>query len=150
MIDIDPSKATLVRALGADFAPPDAARGEAALVVHASGAPEGLVTALGLAGFEATILELSWFGDRMVPLPLGEDFHSKRLILRASQVGTVAPGRRATWSRRQRLAAALDLLAAPELECLITGHSRFAELPETMAWLAGAPPGVVCHRIDYD
>ncbi|MEM7221916.1 MAG: zinc-binding alcohol dehydrogenase [Pseudomonadota bacterium] len=150
LVDIDPDKADLAHALGAHFAAPETAASEAELVVHTSGAPAGLVTALALAGFEATIWELSWFGDRQVSLPLGEDFHSKRLSIRSSQVGHVAPVRRAVWSRRRRLAAALGLLAAPELDRLITGSTPFAELPETMAWLAGGPPGVICHRIDYD
>ena len=49
--------------------------------------PPGLTAALGLAGFEATVLEMSWYGDRMVPAPLGEAFHSRRLVLKSSQVG---------------------------------------------------------------
>ena len=44
----------------------------------------------GLAGFEATIVEMSWYGDRVVPVPLGEAFHARRLTLKSSQVGAVA------------------------------------------------------------
>ena len=104
---------------------------------------------LGLAGFEATVLELSWFGDREVALPLGEAFHSKRLTLRASQVGHVAPARRATWSRRQRLERALALLADPVLDHLISGESPFDDLPRVLTDLAKGPPGTLCHRIVY-
>jgi len=106
LIDIDGSKARIAGQLGLDFALPKDARGEADLVIHTSGAPEGLVTALGLCGFEATVLELSWYGDRPVTLPLGEAFHAKRLTLRSSQVGSVAPARRADWDHRRRLAHA--------------------------------------------
>ncbi|MCE3250852.1 MAG: dehydrogenase [Geminicoccaceae bacterium] len=102
LIDLNPEKAALAAALGVDFALPDAARGEVDLVVHASGAPEGLARALALAGFEARVVELSWYGDRPVPLALGEAFHSRRLQLVASQVGALAPAQRARWDHRRR------------------------------------------------
>lgn len=149
LIDIDAAKAEVAGRLGLDFALPQAARAEADLVVHASGAPDGLVTALGLCGFEATVVELSWYGDRPVALPLGEAFHAKRLTLRASQVGHVAPAKRADWDHRRRLAHALELLAEPRLDCLIGGETPFAELPQTMARLAGTARGSLCHRIVY-
>ena len=135
--------------LGLDFALPENARGEADLVVHASGAPEGLVTALGLGGFEATVLELSWYGDRPVTLPLGEAFHAKRLTLRASQVGHVATAQRARWTRERRMALVLELLGDPVLDALITGESPFAELPQVMERLAQIPGDTICHRIHY-
>ena len=149
LIDIDGSKAKIAGQLGLDFALPQEARGAADLVIHASGAPEGLVTALGLCRFEATILELSWYGDRLVALPLGEAFHAKRLTLRSSQVGSVAPARRADWDHRRRLAHALELLDDPRLDHLISGETPFAELPQTMAHLAETARGTLCHRIVY-
>src|SRR5205807_5150921 len=129
----------LAAAFGCDFAAPEDAPGDADLVIHASGSEAGLATALGLAGFEATVLELSWYGATPVAAPLGEAFHSRRLSLRASQVGAVAPSRRVRRSRRQRLALALDLLADPLYDPLLTGESPFAELPAVLARLADAP-----------
>ena len=149
MIDSDPDKAPLAEALGASFALPDQAEGDADLVFHASGAPAGLRTALALAGFEASVIELSWFGDREVTLPLGEAFHSKRLTLRASQVGQVARSQRGRWSHRRRLAAALELLADARLDALINAESAFAALPQTLGSLCEAPQGVLCHRVNY-
>src|SRR5436190_13924178 len=109
LIDIDPSRAALAAAFGCGFAAPQQARGEADLVIHASGSPEGLATALAVAGFEATVVEMSWYGTRMVPLALGGAFHSRRLTLRSSQVGAVPASRRERWSRRRRLELALAL-----------------------------------------
>jgi threonine dehydrogenase-like Zn-dependent dehydrogenase len=149
LIDLDPARAELVRALGAGFATPDKASPEADLVIHASGSPAGLALALNLAGFEATIIELSWYGDRAVSLPLGEAFHSRRLILRSSQVGTVAAAQRPRWPYRRRLTLALALLENPVFDRLLTGASPLDEMPATMARLAGAPAGVLCHRITY-
>lgn len=149
LVDIDPARARTARALGVDFAAPQAADGDADLVVHASGSPEGLATALGLAGFEATVLELSWYGTRAVTLPLGEAFHARRLTLRSSQVGVVATPQRPRWDHRRRLGLALSLLADDILDVLITGEDRFEDLPAVMARLADGPGGTLCHRIAY-
>jgi len=150
LVDVDPGRAAVAAALGVGFAAPDAAAGDCDLVVHASGSAAGLATALRLAGFEATVLELSWYGDAPVPAPLGEAFHAKRLTLRSSQVGSVATARRARRSRAERLDLALDLLTDPAFEALLTGESAFVDLPVTMARLAADPGGTLCHLVRYD
>ena len=149
LIDIDPSRAALAAALGCSFAPPEQARGEADLVIHASGAPDGLATALGIAGFEATVIEMSWYGTRVVPLALGEAFHSRRLCLRSSQVGSIPAGRRGRWSSRRRLALALSLLRDPVFDLLLSGETDFSALPELMPLLAASAAGVLCHTVRY-
>jgi Threonine dehydrogenase and related Zn-dependent dehydrogenases len=149
VIDIDAGKAEITSALGCGFraAPGDATDFD--VVVHASGNPAGLETALALAGFEATILELSWFGDRRVGLPLGEAFHSRRLTIRSSQVGHLPPPRRPRWTHRRRLETALALLADDRLDRLISGESPFADLPKVMRSLADGSLSSLCHRIRY-
>lgn len=149
VIDTDPANAKAAAALGLAFAAPENVPGEADLVVHASGSPEGLALALARAGFEARIVEASWFGDRPVVLPLGEAFHSRRLRLIASQVGAVAPAMRGRRSAADRLGLALALLDDPRLDALLEGPSPFADLPATMARLA-ARPGALCHVVRYD
>jgi 2-desacetyl-2-hydroxyethyl bacteriochlorophyllide A dehydrogenase len=151
LVDTDPARASVADLLGLGFASPDTARGHADLVVHASGQPAGLRTALTLAGFEATVLELSWYGTRAVELPLGQAFHAQRLVLRSSQVGQVAAPMRARWTHRQRLERALALLADDDrLDALITHHAPFTQLPDVLKELAHDARGVLCHRIDYD
>jgi hypothetical protein len=149
LVDVNPDRAAVARALGVLFASPDAASADADLVLHASGNPDGLATACRLAGFEATVIELSWYGNRPVPLPLGEAFHARRLTIRSSQVGTVAAPQRARWDTRRRMKLALSLLADPALDVLISGESAFDALPEVMAALAASPGGALCHRIRY-
>jgi len=150
LVDLQPARATVAAALGLRFATPEAASGEADVVIHASGAPEGLELALRLAAFEATVLEMSWYGDRVVPLPLGAAFHSRRLTLRSSQVGAVATAQRARWDHARRMALALRLLAgAPELDALLSGEDAFEALPTLMPRLAAAPGDTLCHRIRY-
>jgi threonine dehydrogenase-like Zn-dependent dehydrogenase len=149
LIDTNPRRATVARALGVGFAAPGTARREADLVIHASGTPDGAALALEVAGFEATVLELSWFGARAVALPLGGGFHAQRLTLKSSQVGNVASAQRARWSRERRLDLALRLLADPALDALVTGEDRFEDLPRVLARLAEGPSDAICHRIVY-
>lgn len=152
LIDTSPRRADIAAAMGADFRSPETAAPEADLVIHASGNPAGLVTALGLAGFEATVLELSWFGAKPVTLPLGEAFHQRRLRLVSSQVGSVAAAQRPRWDHRRRLALALSLLAQPQaavLDALITDEAPFDALAAVQARLASAPGDTLTQRIRY-
>jgi threonine dehydrogenase-like Zn-dependent dehydrogenase len=150
LVDTLVERAEVATALGARFATPADAPGGLDLVVHASATEAGLRRSLELLGTEGTLLELSWYGDREVALPLGEAFHSSRLTIRASQVGLVAPSRRARRTYADRLALALDLLRDPSFDALLTGSSPFAELPDVMAAIAaGELPGL-CHTIRYD
>jgi threonine dehydrogenase-like Zn-dependent dehydrogenase len=150
LVDLDAGRAAVAARLGVRFAWPDAACGERDLVVHASASPAGLRRALELAGLEATVLELSWYGDRPVDVPLGEAFHSRRVDLRSSQVGLVAPARRARRTTRDRLTLALGLLADPALDVLVTGESPFEELPDVLRRLAAGELPAICHRIRYE
>ncbi len=150
VVDVNPARAAIAAQLGARFALPDGATPDADLVVHASAHPDGLATALRLAAFEATVLELSWYGDRPVSVPLGEAFHARRLTLKSSQVGQIATAQRGRWSYQRRLALALSLLADPVLDMLVTDTAPFDALPEVLARLAGDAAGdTLCQRIDY-
>ena len=147
LVDIDPARRPVAEALGVDFALPEQAAGDQDLVVHTSASSAGLQLSLDLLATEATVLDLSWYGDAPTTLALGAAFHSRRLTVRASQVGAVARARRATRSTGDRLALALELLADPAFDTLLTGPSEFAELPELMTRLAELP--VLCQTIGY-
>ena len=149
LVDVDPRRETIARHLGVRFALPEQAEGERDCVIHASGSPAGLATALGLAGFEATVVEASWFGARSVSLPLGEAFHSQRLTIQSSQVGHIAAAQRRRWDQRRRMATVMALLDDPALDALIGGESPFTDLPRILAELTGNPNGALCHRIVY-
>jgi threonine dehydrogenase-like Zn-dependent dehydrogenase len=149
LVDVNPSRARIANAFQVGFAPPQNAPSDCDVVVHASGAPEGLATAIGCAGFEATVVEMSWFGSTSVPLALGGAFHARRLTIRSSQVGHVPAARRARWTTRRRMGLALELLADPVLDLLITGEDSFDDLPRTMQGLAAGTIDAICHRIRY-
>lgn len=149
--DTDPRRRDLALAAGAAFVADPAALGDGfELVVHASGHPDGLATALAACAFEGRVLEASWFGTRPVALPLGEAFHARRLTIRATQVGAVAPAMRGRRTHAERMALALDLLAGdPWCDALLGAPVPFAALPEAMEALlcgADAPP---CPLVTY-
>ena len=149
LVDADPSRASIAAALGVGFALPAAAAGDCDLVVHASATAAGLTRSLELLAPEATVIELSWYGDKQVSVPLGEFFHSRRLVIKSSQVGAIAPARRDRRSYADRLALALELLADPRFDALITGRSAFDELPEVLPRLADGSLPALCHVVSY-
>lgn len=149
LVDVNPQRASIARALGVRFAEPASAADGPDVVIHASGSASGLALALAIAAFEATIVDLSWYGDQAVPVALGEGFHARRLTLKSSQVGSVAATQRARWDAARRLQLALAMLADQALDVLITGESAFETLPEVMQQLAAAPGDTLCHRIRY-
>jgi threonine dehydrogenase-like Zn-dependent dehydrogenase len=152
LVDTDASRAAVAEELGVGFAAPRDAPDRCDLVVHTSATGAGLRRALELLAPEGTVLDLSWYGDTEVTLPLGGAFHSGRLTIRASQVGRVAPARRSSRTTADRLALALDQLTDPAYDALVTGCSPFADLPEVMARLAapGANDATLCHTISYE
>jgi threonine dehydrogenase-like Zn-dependent dehydrogenase len=146
LVDADPGRASVAAALGVDFASPEDAEGDRDLVVHASATEAGLTRSLALLAAEGRVVELSWYGDRRVALPLGEFFHSRRLRLIGSQVGVLA---RPDRTYAERMALALDLLADPAFDALITGESRFDDLPSVLPALASGALPALCHRVGY-
>jgi threonine dehydrogenase-like Zn-dependent dehydrogenase len=149
LVDIDAARADVASALGVDFALPADAAGGRDLVVHTSATSAGLQLSLSLLAVEGTVIDLSWYGDAEITLSLGGAFHSGRLGIRASQVGMVASARRGSRTFADRLALALDLLRDPAFDALISGESRFEELPDVMARLAAGSLPALCHTISY-
>jgi len=149
IVDSDARRKDVADALGVEFAlPADAADGRD-LVIHTSATSQGLQRSLELLATEGTVVELSWYGDAETALSLGGAFHSRRLAIRASQVGMVSPARRGSRTPADRLALALDLLRDPVFDTLITGVSRFDELPGVMARLADGSLPALCHTVSY-
>jgi threonine dehydrogenase-like Zn-dependent dehydrogenase len=147
LVDPEPSRRAIADALGVAYAQPADALGDCDLVIHASATSAGLTRSLELLAPEGTVLEMSWYGEKQVTVPLGEFFHSRRLTIRSSQVGGIIPGRRRSYG--ERMALALDLLADPRFDTLITGRSDFTDLPDVMPRLVDGSLPALCHVIDY-
>ena len=150
LVDVRSARRAVAERLGVGFATPAAAIPEADVVFHASATADGLATAIRLAGVEATVVELSWYGAATVPAPLGGAFHSRRLVLRASQVGAVAAAQRSRWDHSRRLRLALSLLHDPALDTLLSGECAFDDLPDVMPAILGPTSDVLCHSVRYD
>ncbi len=149
LVDTDTTRAGVAAALGVPFALPADADSGRDLVVHTSATAAGLQLSLDLLATEGTVIELSWYGDSPVNVSLGGAFHSGRLGIHASQVGMVSPARRAHRTPADRVALALELLRDPAFDALVTGVSRFEELPDVMARLASGDLPALCHTISY-
>lgn len=149
LIDVDPSRGETAGLLGAGFAEPAMAPPDRDIVINTSGSGAGLQLALETVVTDGEVIEASWYGDRPVTLALGADFHSRRLTIRASQVGAVAPRRRANRTTRERLSLALELLRDPTFDCLLTADSSWPDLPRVMASLADGSRNDLCHTIDW-
>ena len=150
LVDVDVSRAEVASTLGVEFATPSQAPPDQDRVIHTSATAEGMRLALQLLANEGEVIEMSWYGDTDVSVPLGGAFHSRRLAIRASQVGQVSPARRSSRTNNDRRSLALRLLRDPAFDALLTGTSAFDELPKTMAQIAaGSLPGL-CHVITYE
>ncbi|MFO7192318.1 MULTISPECIES: zinc-binding alcohol dehydrogenase [Thermocrispum] len=146
LVDVDPARRSVAEAIGAEFVAPHEAARDCDLVLHASATEQGLRTALDLLRTDGRVIELSWYGDQEVRLPLGERFHSARLSVRSSQVGTVA---RPDRTHAERMALALSMLRDARFDALITGESRFDDLPRVLPALADGSLPALCHRVVY-
>lgn len=149
LVDVEPKRAELASRLGIDFAHPDRAAGNNDLVFHTSASESGLARSLELLGTEGELIEMSWYGTKQPRVPLGAGFHARRLTIRASQVGMIAPARQARRTTAERMALALRQLEDPIFDVFLTGRSEFGELPETIEAIFNEDPPGFCHVIDY-
>jgi threonine dehydrogenase-like Zn-dependent dehydrogenase len=149
LVDLNRERQAEAAAFGCDFAAPDQAPGGQDLVFHTSASAAGLKTALGAAGNEAAVIEMSWYGDRAVPVALGADFHSRRLVLKSSQVGSIRPDRQGRWTFMRRLETALTLLTDPVLDRLVQQKIPLADAADVLPDLLNSSEGLA-PVIDYD
>jgi threonine dehydrogenase-like Zn-dependent dehydrogenase len=149
LVDVDESKAPVAAGLGVQFATPADAQDDCDLVIHASATSAGLARSLSLLAMDGRVVDLSWYGDRAVTVPLGEDFHVRRLTIRSSQVGTVSPATQGRRSYADRLALSLALLADPAFDVLLTGTSPFEDLPVLLPRLVDGSQPALCHVVNY-
>jgi threonine dehydrogenase-like Zn-dependent dehydrogenase len=143
LIDVDVLKHPIAQSIGLNLLTPETLQQQPTLaydtVFHTSGTSEGLNLALHIAGFESTVVEVSWYGDNAVQVNLGSAFHSQRLKLISSQVGHVSPLMRSRWSHRKRLEKALSLLCDERIDSLVATSVPFEDLPEKMREILTSP-----------
>lgn len=149
LVDINPERESVAKRLGVAFSLPEAAPMNCDTVFHCSASISGLATAMTVAGDEATVLELSWYGDGPIAVPLGGAFHSRQIRLQSSQVGHISTSHRPRWTHRRRLQTAIKLLTDSALDVLLDPAVNFVDLPERLPDLLSARSGTLCCLICY-
>jgi 2-desacetyl-2-hydroxyethyl bacteriochlorophyllide A dehydrogenase len=119
------------------------------LVVESSGSPRALAASLGLLAHEGTALVCSWYGTKPVPLPLGADFHRRRLALRSTQVSTLPAALTARWDRRRRAELAWRLTRELPLAALATHGFAFEQAAEAYACADRKDDGLIHAALRY-
>jgi len=157
--DPDPGRREAAAAAGVSAVAPEDLSGEvgratdgrgADLVVDASGNPTALADGLELLAHEGTALVCSWYGTKPVPLPLGAEFHRRRLTIRSTQVSTIPARLASRWTRERRLAESRELLEELPLKPLATHEFSFEEeAAAAYAAIDGGLPGLVHVALRY-
>ena len=142
-----------VRALAPDDiadAVSEATRGRGAdLVVEASGNPKGLSSSLGLLAHEGTAVVCSWYGTTPASLPLGAEFHRRRLAIRSTQVSTIPAALSSRWDRGRRAEVAWRLTRELPVAVLCTHAFPFEEAAEAYAHTDRRENGLIHAALRY-
>jgi threonine dehydrogenase-like Zn-dependent dehydrogenase len=159
VVAIEPNadRRAVAAGLGLEAVPPDAVAGVLAdlapagapLLVEASGRPDVLAGGLAWLAQEGEALVVSWYGTKDVRLPLGGDFHRRRLRIRSTQVSSVPAALAGRWSRARRRAVARDLLAELPLAPLATHAFPLADAAAAFAAVDQGTPGLVHAALCY-
>jgi 2-desacetyl-2-hydroxyethyl bacteriochlorophyllide A dehydrogenase len=154
----EPARRAAAAAFGVRAVDPDAEGGAVAalaggrgadLVVEASGNPPALASSLELLAHEGTVLICSWYGTKPVPLPLGADFHRRRLALRSTQVSTLPAALTARWDRRRRTELAWSLARELPLSVLATHEFPLERAAEAYACADRKDGGLIHAALRY-
>ena len=120
------------------------------VLVDASGNPAALADGLPLLAHEGTALVVSWYGTKPVPLPLGAEFHRRRLTIRSTQVSTIPARLAGEWSRERRRTATVDLMGELPLETLATHEFPFADAKTAYQQADAVEPGLLHAALCYE
>jgi 2-desacetyl-2-hydroxyethyl bacteriochlorophyllide A dehydrogenase len=138
-----------VRAAAPDELPAALGREPVPLVIESSGNPDALGRALPLLAHEGTALVASWYGTKPVTLPLGQEFHRRRLTLRSTQVSTIPARLADRWDVGRRRRAAVALLDELPLGGLASHDFAFEGAAEAYQALDEGRPGLVHAALRY-
>jgi threonine dehydrogenase-like Zn-dependent dehydrogenase len=120
------------------------------LVIEASGNPQVLRSALPLLAHEGTVLVASWYGTKEVTLPLGQEFHRRRLTIRSTQVSTIPARLSDRWNADRRRRAVVALLDELPLAALATHTFPFETAADGYATIDAGAAGLIHAAFGYD
>jgi threonine dehydrogenase-like Zn-dependent dehydrogenase len=119
------------------------------LAIDASGNPDVPGQALGLLAHEGTLLVASWLGTKVAPIPLGLEFHRRRLTIRSTQVSTIPSALAGTWTVARRRRVAAELLQQLPLDALATHELPLERAADAFAALDRAEQGLMHVALSY-
>jgi 2-desacetyl-2-hydroxyethyl bacteriochlorophyllide A dehydrogenase len=120
------------------------------LLIEASGNPRALTDGLRVLAHEGTALVVSWYGTKPVSLPLGAEFHRRRLTIRSTQVSTIPARLAGEWSRERRRRVALELMGDLPLDKLATHEFPFPEADEAYRQADAGEAGLLQAALCYE
>ena len=95
------------------------------------------------------MLVASWYGTKEVALPLGADFHRRRLTLRSTQVSTIPARLADRWNPARRRRAVVGLMDTLPLSELATHTFAFDEAPVAYAAVDAGEEGLIHAALGY-
>jgi len=121
LVEPSPHRRAAAKALGVPALSPedDVPRAEADVVFEATGNPAVLERAIAHAGSEAAVVVASFYGSRTAPVPMGSDFHRRRLRLLSSQVSSLPASHTPRWTAARRFELVRSLLLDASLDALV-------------------------------
>ena len=120
------------------------------LVVEASGNPQAVRLGLRSLAHEGALLVASWFGNREVAVPLGGDFHRRRLTIVSTQVSTIPARLAADWTIEKRRRAVIELMPELPLGALATHTFEFKDAPSAYDAVDQRVEGLIHAALAYD
>lgn len=120
------------------------------LVIEASGSTDALPATLPLLAHEGTALVASWYGTKPVLLPLGANFHRRRLTIRSTQVSTIPARLSDRWSVHRRRATVAGLLAELDLGPVVTHTFPFDRAHRAYDAIDRGEEGLIHAALGYD
>lgn len=120
------------------------------IAIEASGTPAALQSAVNITGQEGTIVVVSFFGTKVVPLILAPEFHYGRQRIISSQVSLIGSGLQPRWNFRRRDETAFRILQGEWLQTPVTLRLPFSRAPEAYHLLDTRPEQVMSIILDYD
>lgn len=141
VVETDPWKRSRAAALGFEAVSPENCRGESDLCFNTTGSAAALQWCIDHAGVEATVVELSWYGNQPVRLDLGGRFHRNRIRVVSTQVSTIprAMSGKFDFASRKKLCA--ELLADERFDALISAEIAFEDTPRFFSRLRSGTQG---------
>lgn len=119
------------------------------LWIEASGAVSAPQLALTGIGHEGTIVVISYFGNKVVPLTLSPEFMEKRVRLMGSFVSYIGSGLQPRWDERRRMGWAMRDLQRINTERLITQRMPFGEASSAYRLIDERPADTMSVLLEY-